>query len=901
MSDYIPYAGPEEGKGRMRGKKAGAFENRTMDAFVRQSPAVLAVLFVPFLLLPLVARAQDVVGEAPYVKGEVVLIESPEDLPPGLRLAPGRNTSRSRRTILSSGIGDEKRLVASLKRQGFRAALNRIAKASFIPDDPNYGFQWHFRNVQGEEAWDVADGSGVVVAILDTGLRTSGAPDGIGCVLGGWDFVDDDPYPTDDHGHGTHVAGTVAQATDNGVGNAGMAPGACILPVKVLEPDGSGGATGTFTDIADGIRWAVDNGADIINMSLGVPVRSFSGSCDVNYRNDPVMDPELEYASANGVVVVAAAGNDGCPGQVSYPAIYPSTIAVGATGYSNAIAPYSNGGDGLDIVAPGGNMRQDLNGDGYADGVLQETYDGGWADWFWEGTSMATPHVAGVAALLLGLNPPLTPDDVYQALTASALDLPEDGSAPGYDSSYGYGLVQAFDALAAGGCIDTDGDGICAGTDNCPAVANPGQADGDGDGDGDVCDVCASDPGNDPDGDGICGASDNCPGIFNPGQEDEDGDGIGDACDTPEGVVDLPRSGQTLCHDTFGYPVSCMDTGQDADVAAGVPWPVPRFTNPDGSIPLAGEVVVDRLTGLMWLRDANCIGSTHPEADVDKKDGDGLVRWETALNFVAAVNNGTYGECGAGYTGWRVPNVNEMESLLNAGAARQDAWLASQGFVNVEGGTYWTSTTLASKASKAWSYRMSSDTRKAGRKKKTHYLMLVGGDTTNPAAVLRTGQSQSYYPGDDGFMGTGAAAAAPRFLDNGDTTLTDTQTGLVWPAAASKMFSLACGEGGKRRWQDALDFVQCLNDTSFLGYMDWRLPNTRELTSFTNYGSSSLVDWRASVGFTGARTKSYWTSTTDAARANSAWTLSGKDGGRQRKKKSKKTLVWPVRGGLPPP
>jgi hypothetical protein len=108
-------------------------------------------------------------------------------------------------------------------------------------------------------------------------------------------------------------------------------------------------------------------------------------------------------------------------------------------------------------------------------------------------------------------------------------------------------------------------------------------------------------------------------------------------------------------------------------------------------VPVTGEVAVDQLTGLTWLRDADCIQTTHPEADVDRRAGDGLVRWETALDFAAGVNSGAYGGCGAGYTDWRIPNGNELESLLNAGSASQESWLSTQGFINVKSGSYWTS------------------------------------------------------------------------------------------------------------------------------------------------------------------------------------------------------------------
>jgi len=351
-------------EGRIMRERAETLGNGTMDSSARITLAVLAALLALLLIFPWHARAQDVAGEAEYARGEVVFLGSPADVPSGLGLVTRRFHARARLTTLATKIGDEKRLVALLRSRGVPAALNRIARASFVPNDPNYGYQWHFGNIQGEQAWDVSDGTGVVVAVLDTGLRTSGASDGIGCVVSGYDFVNNDANPNDGEGHGTHVSGTVAQTTDNGIGNAGMAPGACIMPVKVLDNEGSG----FFSDIADGVYWAVDNGADVINMSLG----NTSGYL----KNDPVMDPALDYAHANGVTVVCAAGNEYRSGWVSYPAIYPTTIAVGATDYDNALAPYSNGGEGLDIVAPGG-TSQTLNGVPGGGGVLQETrYEG---------------------------------------------------------------------------------------------------------------------------------------------------------------------------------------------------------------------------------------------------------------------------------------------------------------------------------------------------------------------------------------------------------------------------------------------------------------------------------------------------------------------------------------------
>ncbi len=260
--------------------------------------------------------------------------------------------------------------------------------------------------------------------------------DGNGFVddVDGWDFINSDAHPNDDNGHGTHVAGTIAQTTNNGLGVAGVAFGTTIMPVKVLNSAG----TGSLDGVAAGIRYAVDNGADVISLSLGGPGSS-------------ALQSAVAYAYNNGVVVCAASGNGGTDGigdpACDYPAAYDAyVIAVGATQYNESRAPYSNYGSSLDMVAPGGNTGVDQNGDGYPDGVLQNTFGNttvNWAYYFYQGTSMATPHVSGVAALLLARDPTLTPDEVRSALQSTADDL---GSA-GRDNTFGWGLVNAEAAL----------------------------------------------------------------------------------------------------------------------------------------------------------------------------------------------------------------------------------------------------------------------------------------------------------------------------------------------------------------------------------------------------------------------------------------------------------------------
>jgi serine protease len=331
------------------------------------------------------------------------------------------------------------------------AEPNYVARAFLTPNDPYLNLQWHLDNpvyggIHTKSAWDTASGSGVTVAIIDTGIAYENynasngkkyykAPDlADTCFVPGYDFVENDSHPNDDNSHGTHVAGTVAQSTNNSVGMAGVAYDSCLMPVKVLNRNGSG----TYSAIASGIRFAADNGARVINLSLG-------GSSS----SQTLLDA-LAYAYAKGVTIVAAAGNDG-QGQVSYPAAHDDyVIAVGATRFDETKAGYSNYGSSLDIMAPGGDTSVDQNGDGYGDGVLQNTFNPNnkntsqFGYWFFQGTSMAAPHVAGVAALVLSNGNASTPAEVRRALEETADDL----GTVGRDNVYGHGLVNALSVLS---------------------------------------------------------------------------------------------------------------------------------------------------------------------------------------------------------------------------------------------------------------------------------------------------------------------------------------------------------------------------------------------------------------------------------------------------------------------
>lgn len=332
---------------------------------------------------------------------------------------------------------------------------NYLAFALGTPNDPQYPLQWNLHDLQeggmnAITAWETATGKNVVVAVVDTGVAYESARHGnrqyiqapdlsSTCFVVGYDFVNNDAWPNDDHGHGTHVAGTIAQSTNNNMGVAGVAYDSCILPVKVLDSDGSG----THADIARGIYYAVREGADVINLSLG------------SYADSITIRTAVRFAYNQGVVVVAAAGNDNTS-EPSYPAAYDEyVISVGATGFDTIRASYSNYGSTVDIVAPGGDF-EDLNGDGYEDGILQQTFAGIGTRQFtyawYQGTSMAAPHVAGAAALLLEHAPALTPDEVRTALTSSAHDL----GPQGRDAETGHGLLDAGAALSRVE-VNTDG------------------------------------------------------------------------------------------------------------------------------------------------------------------------------------------------------------------------------------------------------------------------------------------------------------------------------------------------------------------------------------------------------------------------------------------------------------
>lgn len=305
---------------------------------------------------------------------------------------------------------EAKRLFSSMPGVRY-VEMDATVSAGLVSRDPYYSKQWFLPHIGAERAWDAGRGNtGVVVAVVDTGVDAS-HPDLSGRVLQGYDFVYGSPDALDVYGHGTHVAGIIAASGDNGAGVAGLAWNVRLLPVKVLDNNGNG----NYSDLIAGIRYAADNGAAVINMSLGGGARS------------QALQEAVDYARAKGCSVVAAAGNN-ASGSLSYPAACNGVISVGATDEMDRRASFSNWGNGLDLVAPGKSIYSDYPGGRYTS---------------MSGTSMATPEVSGAFALLRSYKPGLSPTEYERRILESAQDL----GATGYDATFGWGLLQVDKAL----------------------------------------------------------------------------------------------------------------------------------------------------------------------------------------------------------------------------------------------------------------------------------------------------------------------------------------------------------------------------------------------------------------------------------------------------------------------
>ena len=440
--------------------------------------AVLSLLAASPAPLPAeqdVVRAVRTVRGAPpaaaYRDGEVIVAfaasAEPRDVDRALRSGGALEARRSRSAerflvTLEPGLSVPEAVerfsrmpeVAYAEANGI---VRRSQAATFKPDDRFYSFQWNLTQMNAERTWGIQKGkSTVAVAVLDSGVayedytdpRTRQAfrkaPDwGDTKFLPGYDFVNDDAHPNDDEYHGTHVASTIAEATNNGTGMAGLAFGCAIMPVKVLDETGEG----TFFWVAEGIDYAAEYSeggqkpVKVISMSLG------SEGFSQTVRN------AIDRAVSGGIVVVAAAGN-AAKGTVEFPANQPNVLAVGALDVRKEKASYSNTGAELDLVAPGGDCDRDDNADGFGDCVFQQMPDPrfvdlGRHDQFCycglDGTSMATPHVAAAAALLFSQG--FTDGAAVRAALEQTAERLGGAPADGRNDTYGYGLVSPAAAL----------------------------------------------------------------------------------------------------------------------------------------------------------------------------------------------------------------------------------------------------------------------------------------------------------------------------------------------------------------------------------------------------------------------------------------------------------------------
>ena len=479
-----------------------------------------------------------------------------------VRRGPGLSATERADVRADAGVEFERRLrvpdteVVSVPASGAADALRElradpdvvwaqrdagVSAQATTSGDPYFGLLWGLDNtgqtiygVAGvadadmdvPEAWSLATGAGVTVAVVDTGADAAhedlsgslavnrgetGAgresngvdDDGDGLVddWRGYDFVYRDNDPNDVDGHGSHVMGTIAAQNGNGKGISGLAPDAKVLMLKALGDEGEG----SWSDLADAFDFAGDRGIRVVNASLG------------GNGYAPVIDAVI--AMHPNTLFVVSAGNDNLDldSNSMYPceAVEPNVLCVGASDNRDQRASFSNYSSiAVDVFAPG---------------VFVLSTTGGWY-WYFDGTSMAAPHVTAEAALLLSRNPGLT----AAQLKAAIIDSADPKAAL---ASYGLNGGRA-DARAALDLVapapDIDGDGVVNVDDNCVTVANPSQADADGDGAGDACD--ATPRGADLDADGVGSLDDNCPAAANPLQADTDADGAGDACDaTPRG------------------------------------------------------------------------------------------------------------------------------------------------------------------------------------------------------------------------------------------------------------------------------------------------------------------------------------------------------------------------------
>jgi subtilisin family serine protease len=386
-----------------------------------------ALLLATFLAAPAGASAQSSQPGGKFLSDEA-LVKFDPSTPPGAAAQCLRSANASRKRDLADlhvlrlqvPTGQADQAIARLRGCPgvLYAERNYEVSAVLDPNDPDYLIplrQWGLVNIRAPQGWDLSTGSAAVtIAVVDSGIDLT-HPDLAAKLVPGYDFVHLDTDPQDDYGHGTHVAGIAAASTNNGIGIAGVSWGARLMPVKVLNASGSG----SMGAAAEGITWAADHGAQVINLSFGGTASSVPQT----------LQDAVNYAYGKGALVVAAAGNDAA-NENFYPAVLANVLSVTATDAANLKAGFANFGPMVDLAAPGAGIYSTLPGGLY--GSLS-------------GTSMAAPFVSGLAAILRGLPGNASPEQITQELQSTALDL----GAPGKDDLYGYGLIQADSAIGS--------------------------------------------------------------------------------------------------------------------------------------------------------------------------------------------------------------------------------------------------------------------------------------------------------------------------------------------------------------------------------------------------------------------------------------------------------------------
>ncbi len=315
---------------------------------------------------------------------------------------------------LTVPVGQEQATIEALQSSPLveYAEPNHFVYAQAIPNDSNFGLQWGLAKINAPQAWDVVTGSqSITIAIVDSGIDNT-HPELVSKVVPGYDFINNDPVAEDDCGHGTHVAGIIGAETNNGLGVAGLYWGARLMPLKVLKMQ-SGGCGGDYYDVANAVAYAANHGAQIINLSLG------------GIDDELTMRNAVDYAYGKGCLMVAAAGNNGSTAPF-YPAAYDKVIGVAGTTETDGWGGY-NHSFYVAVSAPGRNVYSTEPG-----------YYG-----YKSGTSVATPHAAGLAALIWSVHPTYTADQVRAHLEQSTVDL---GSS-GWDEYFGYGRIDACGAV----------------------------------------------------------------------------------------------------------------------------------------------------------------------------------------------------------------------------------------------------------------------------------------------------------------------------------------------------------------------------------------------------------------------------------------------------------------------